>query len=631
MSYYSLPSIKCNERKNLKGNVFTNDKDKCLKLNPDIIYTELFPKFNDPLSKFNNINGSGKNEINTYNNISKKTCATNCLLNNSEKKSNFFSYNDNIQKCFLYNIDNPQTVNMNNNNNNNIQTTLYKKKSVSGCVDDPDCIGCQNLCDTNNINNYEKISNNISILPTSDSAKINNYLVNSLNECQEKCNNNSDCKSIFYKNIPSKCTLYKNKKTSTDTTNTTDNTLYEINKESLNNKINMNYLPYYSNYTTKVGDYTCEYNNDSNTCYEISQKKCINCNKQPTTNENIIPIYNYPLNNSIDNSSSSNNDSSSNSTGTVGINGFTFNKCLKNNSCIGSVYTYDNLGFPKKDRTANPPTENYMISNSFDKKHNHTFINCPNEWTPNVDGNKCIKMNGELKTCNPDNIENTDDTENCNYSNNDNSLLKRRPKDTAFNNIEGCKKWCDDNGDCFGISSTIKNGNIKCNYYNKNMIDKTSNVISSANYDLYTKNTQKDNYIYNIKSYTESLIDNDIPLTPSLTQIMYPNESNQSNENYYYFTKCINENNASKQCQLEFGDGYIANTNISKKCDSKNELSRYMCELDPTKNNFITNFIPNLNKYEYFTNNILTFTPNWLIIFIIILILIVIILFFKYS
>ena len=36
MSYYSLPSIKCNERKNTMSNVFSSSKDKCLNLNPNI-------------------------------------------------------------------------------------------------------------------------------------------------------------------------------------------------------------------------------------------------------------------------------------------------------------------------------------------------------------------------------------------------------------------------------------------------------------------------------------------------------------------------------------------------------------------------------------------------------------------
>ena len=43
MSYYSLPSVKCSERKNILNNLYTNDSDKCVNINPSTIYNNIFP------------------------------------------------------------------------------------------------------------------------------------------------------------------------------------------------------------------------------------------------------------------------------------------------------------------------------------------------------------------------------------------------------------------------------------------------------------------------------------------------------------------------------------------------------------------------------------------------------------
>ncbi len=84
MSYYSLPSIKCNERKNIMTNVFSSNTDKCLNPNPNNVYNSLYPNFNKPLTKFNNQNGIGVNNVGEYSNISKNKCASECLLNNAK-------------------------------------------------------------------------------------------------------------------------------------------------------------------------------------------------------------------------------------------------------------------------------------------------------------------------------------------------------------------------------------------------------------------------------------------------------------------------------------------------------------------------------------------------------------------
>lgn len=607
MSYYSLPSIKCNERKNIMTNVFSSNTDKCLNPNPNNVYNSLYPNFNKPLTKFNNQNGIGVNNVGEYSNISKNKCASECLLNNASKKSNYFSYDDNIQTCSLYEAENPESI---NTNQSDVDSYLYKKKSSSGCNNtDPECSGCQTFCVTNGSDNFEKIGTNINVI--NHDSKIADYAVNTLDNCKDKCNNNSNCKSFLYKNIQSKCKLYKNK------INSNSNIIYKM-KDNLGNKISMDYLPYYQSYQEgnndykgKTGDYTCGYSDSE--CYEISQKECNsnNCNTQEETAEQEInKIYDYPLNNI-----SNNNIALSSTNGKVSINGFKFDKCLSNtgNSCIGPIYTNDDSGFPKRDRTPNPPTQDYMIRKSFEKQKNKNFINCPTGWTPNTDKNKCIKTSGTSTTfqiCTPNNIENTDRIAKCRYTN-DNALIKRRPKLDAFSSVYGCKRWCNNNRDCEGISSTINKGNTECLYYNDNMFNNRSNFVSSDNHTVYTKKTQEDDYIHNVKNYTKSLVDNNIPLTPNLNQILNPDDHSCDN-NYFNFTKCISDSNIgsdliklSEKCQNQFGKGYVADEHAieGKKSCNQSGYSRYRCNLNPAINPNAENINlrPKLN--EYFGNS----------------------------
>jgi hypothetical protein len=282
------------------------------------------------------------------------------------------------------------------------------------------------------------------------------------------------------------------------------------------------------------------------------------------------------------------------------------------NSCIGPIYTNDNSGFPKRDRTPNPPTQDYMIRKSFEKQKNKNFVNCPTGWTPNTDNNKCIKTKGTstlFQICTPNNVDNTDKITKCRYTN-DNALIKRRPKLDAFNTIYGCKRWCNNNRDCGGISSTVNKGNTECLYYNDNMFNNRSNFVSSDNHTVYTKKTQEDDYIHNVKTYTKSLVDNKIPLTPNLNQILNPKDYSCDN-NYFNFTKCLSDSDIgsnliklSGKCQNQFGKGYVADERAieGKKNCNQDGYSRYRCNLDPAINSNAKNINlrPKLN--EYFEN-----------------------------
>lgn len=622
MSYYSLPSVKCSERKNILSSLYSSNENKCLKVNPTTIYDNLFPGFNDPMSKFSNTSGTPFNNVKTTSDITMEDCASECLLNNDE--CNNFTYENNTKSCSLLNTTDPSTGSL---IDNSITTKIYTKNENSCNDTDPECIGCQSYCASSNSDSYTLTGQNVSILDTDDA--ISTSAVTSLDKCMDKCNDNTNCKSIFYSDTPSKCKQYKNK------TSSGSSIIYEKNSD-LGNVIDMKYLPYYNSYKNGIpqnGDYTCGYDSANSSCYQISQKTCPteDCDIGTTSSEvSGERIYDYPLNGV---------NTTGRGDGTVGINGFIFDKCISNSgSCVGTVYTNDNTGFPKRDRTPNPPTQDYRVRKTYNRKKNKNFVNCPTGYTVNTDGDKCIKTTGTYKICAPNNVENTDNITKCTYSG-DNALIKNRPRLDAFDNVQGCKKWCNENNDCQGISSYIEKGNAKCYYYNNKMFNNLSNFKTSDNHTVYTKREQEKDYAFNIKSHTESLMDNDIPLKASVNQILNPNETNCEN-NYYNYTSCLDDTDInddlikiSKQCHDQYGPGYIAGEYAieGKKSCSSGYSHRYKCELLPGNdgvNSEIINLKPKLNEFFENKNNVsenfqtYTYNAKTMIILIIICLLI---------
>lgn len=569
MSYYSLPSVKCSERKNILNDLYTNDSDKCVNINPSTIYDNLFPGFNEPMSKFENTTGSGFNKVNSFTNVRQEDCASNCLENS--EGCNYFDYKNSTKTCSLLNTKNPELV---TSTQTGVSSNVYTKKDnqCSGSTD-PDCAGCTDFCPTTNDDSYDLTGTGL-VLNDNNQRIGEVSAVSNLNTCMDNCNNNTNCQSFIFTETESNCDLYKNKVDGTDI-------LFEKDQD-LQNKISLDYLSYYNNYKNgkaSVGDYTCSYDDTNQQCIQLSQEECVTKNFNNGGEEdgvNGTDIFDYPIPRSGLNGKGE---------GNMGINGFIFDKCISNNgSCIGPVFTNDNMGFPKRDRTPNPPTQSYMVKNSFDKKKQTKFINCPTGYSPNEDGSKCIDG---ANVCVPNNIENTDGGDNCTY-NNDNALLKRSPKLDAFSNVEGCKNWCEKDKDCKGVSSYFEDGNAKCHYYNNKMFNDLSNLVTSYNHTVYTKRAQEKDYQFNMKEYAESLVDNDIPLTPSLNQILNPYEYDTQN-NYFNFTSCLSDdiiqdetNNITKACMSQFGDGYVAGfDSIEGRKDCSGGEYRYRCELNP--------------------------------------------------
>ncbi len=129
-NYYNLPSVSCNERDIMsKGNNNKTRGEICEQLNPENIYTYLFPSNTDPLSIYTKhqnkkINSIPKSELNTTDTTK---CANQCQnINNCS-----FSISNN--KCNIYNDIN--TDNLINDNGFFILFELAQNMfSISGLL-----------------------------------------------------------------------------------------------------------------------------------------------------------------------------------------------------------------------------------------------------------------------------------------------------------------------------------------------------------------------------------------------------------------------------------------------------------------------------------------------------------------
>ena len=197
MSYYSLPSVKCSERKNILNDLYTTDTQKCLNINPDEIYDNLFPGFNNPMSKFNTIKGTGFNNVNSFNDITQDECSSNCLLNENCK---YFDYKNATNTCTLLNTNDPETT---SNTNSGLTSNIYKKKTNTCNTNDPDCIDCQDFCPTTNDDSYELTGSGLTV--NDINQQISSSAVSSLDKCMDNCNDDTKCKAILYSSSSSSC------------------------------------------------------------------------------------------------------------------------------------------------------------------------------------------------------------------------------------------------------------------------------------------------------------------------------------------------------------------------------------------------------------------------------------------
>jgi hypothetical protein len=342
-------------------------------------------------------------------------------------------------------------------------------------------------------------------------------------------------------------------------------------------------------------------------------------------------------------------------------------KCIKGKGgCIDQIMTYDNNGLPQYNRTPDPPTQSFMISDKFHQKDNRRIINCPTGY--NISSSKnhlCVNNNdNSIKCISNDNNIKLKNVSNCDYTNGGDSMTNNPPLANEFNFDQKCKDWCWSNPDCYAVTSnTNENGETMCYYYDKNIKNKNKFMKNVQGYNSYFSKKPKNIYPNDPINFTEKQITDQTPLYSNLNQITNP----RTLGSYRNYTDCLKRSdlgedndlviNLSGKCQDQIGPGYVARAD--ELCDaipcSEEGYSRYKCKFEPlnTTNIFnidlssetptytsmaVSNATSNESEdtttedtmTEEFTNiNNLSTLPLWKIGLVILIISIIFVIFFK--
>lgn len=318
--------------------------------------------------------------------------------------------------------------------------------------------------------------------------------------------------------------------------------------------------------------------------------------------------------------------------------------CIKGkDGCIDQIMTYDNNGLPKYNRTPNPATQNFMISDRFYEKVGKKIINCPSNYSVSSSVNNICSNNDNsgIKCIPNDNDMNIPNVKRCTYTSSDNSLVPNAPREKEFNIDEKCKDWCWTNPDCYAVSTQMnKNGETVCYYYSDKIKNKKHFLKDSNGFNSYFAKEAKNIYPEDPIEYTSEQITDPVPLYSNLNQI-----TNVDTElAYRNYTKCLNPLimgegddlliNISKKCKDQIGPGYVARSD--EFCDAlpcqEEDMYRFKCKFEPlnTTNTYSIDLSGDEN-IESFSNLESTQLPIplWKIIIIIIIISLICIYFLK--
>ena len=313
----------------------------------------------------------------------------------------------------------------------------------------------------------------------------------------------------------------------------------------------------------------------------------------------------------------------------VNNTGFT---CIKGrDGCINQIMTYDNYGFPKYNRTSNPTTQDFMITDRFIEKVNKKIINCPTNYSVSSSSkNICAKNDDNSKKCVPnDNDINISDIPKCQYSSLDDSLVPNAPPAKEFNIDEKCKDWCWTNPDCYAATTKMnESGETICYYYKNELSNKRNFLKDSSGYNSYFSKEMKKIYPEDPIDYTAEQITDPVPLYSNLNQIINSN----SDLSYRNYTKCLNPNqlgegndliiNISKNCKDQIGPGYVARAD--ELCDAipcQEDMYRFKCKFElPNTTNTYSIDLSGDENIESFSNINQETIPLWKIILVILII-----------
>lgn len=437
-NYYNIPGIPCEHRENIQqsSSDSINQKQlKCQGLNPDNIYSTLYPSESDPTINFQKFS---QKKLNIGSKISSKNINTNQCASvcNDNQNCTYFNLEKDNNQCLLYNVNSTsKNSKFNNLAKNNKLTTWRKNNLLSGTSN---CNLQDNFIsqpsnyfpDVNNANNaIQKISQ-----PDLTS-----------NECLSACLYNDNCNSVVYSQSEPECSLYQeNKNTArqeivnSQFNNSNANTFIK-NDQIINNRFNTpNYLSnYYKKYPTKgkVGDSFCEYIETDQKCktsYIVGPGGSKDIPKKNNTKKQNIPKPKLCM--PPDCIPKSPNTGMRN---ILKINGNLNLSCRKGDKkCeenIGKTpyFTTDQMGLPTKYGTASPPNPYPPYTSKYNKYQN-------------------LRIN--------------------------NDQMDDKPEPGAFTFPEHCENWCNESMDCGGYSYNFgSDGKAICKYFPNSGMDNLRN------------------------------------------------------------------------------------------------------------------------------------------------------------
>ena len=426
-NYFNIPSIPCNARENIDNKT---DQEvlqllKCQGLNPDNVFSTLYPSSSNPLINYTTYSqknlSEGKLLSQTRDNLNK--CATDCTKN---KDCTYFTLKKQNNQCLMYSQDQTSKNNQFKNLTKNNKLTTFRKNTLLE--------GTQ-TCDPKD--NF--ISQPTNFFPdVKDPSKTIQTVSQpglTQNECLSLCMYDSECKSVVFAESENQC-----KKFNTNNNNINlaissqaspvdpDASTYVKNRTIMPNRFEApdNLESYYQKYPKKgkVGDSFCEYVNDTcKTSYVVGKNgKEIpkdGGSKKPgvPTPRLCIPPKCVPT------------PPKTGLRGKLKINGNISIACPPGDKeCEKRIsetpyYEFDQMGLPTDAGTANPPNSYLPFTAKYNQYKNLTF------------GSEIQEM-----------VE--------------------KPDMNGYDFPEGCESWCTSSQNCGGFTYRYgADGKAKCKYF----------------------------------------------------------------------------------------------------------------------------------------------------------------------
>lgn len=433
-NYYNIPNIPCDQRKNINNPVgvesYSDKTLKCSGLNPDKIYSTLYPDNSDPTINYD-VTSSKKIEVGTsigkIEEMDAKQCARDCSQAND---CTYFTIDKRPNECRLYSSKSAsKNTKFDDFSNTNTIRTWRKNDLLEG---------------TNNCNVDDGfIAQSEGYFPDVDNAsaylKKNSQADLTKNECLSSCLYDENCNSVVFMESKSNCAKWKstqdNAKTALRTVQPSQGASTYLKKaQMIGNRYGApdNLADYYKTYVPdgKVEDSFCEFVNDKcMTSYVVgpdNQKKVPNVNaesakKIPAPKLCIPPLCFPKL-------------PDTGLKGKLKVNGEFNIMCpggggTDEKNCVKEIdktpfASFDKIGLPTTNDSANPP-------------------------------NGYLPYTMEYDTYN--NLELPDDNE---------MNEGEKPPLGGMDFSEDCQNWCNKSVDCGGYSYYFgTDGKAKCKYY----------------------------------------------------------------------------------------------------------------------------------------------------------------------